>query len=181
MTRTKNRIFIIIIIIAIIVINLFVFYARFWANRGYAETKEEDLQKTFVAKFAEKEYQGISHAKKDSVIVYLGKSGGGGVGNYAVFRKSFLFDRWGMITSGILEQGNHPMLLDEPLMGRIYLSLNARNIVKAEITKDGETTEIDIDPDNPLIVITEHDIDSITFFSESGKEISEEDFLNSEF
>jgi len=111
----------------------------------------------------------------------LGKSGGGGVGNYVVFRKSLFFDRWGVITKGTLEQNNPPTLIEIPMIGRIYLSLNARNIVKAEITKDGETTTVHINPDNPLIVITDYKIDGIVFFTEMGKEISESDFLESEF
>lgn len=182
MKKTKNRIFIIVVIVVLLLLNFFLFYARFWARHGYVETKEEKLEETFRARFIEKDYQEIIHVKEGAVIVYLGKAedgaGDGIVGNYSIFRKSFIFNRWGEIAYSRLDYNNHPTIVEDLSFGRIYLSLNNQNIVKAEFTEDGQTREISVDPNKPLIVITALDIDSITFFTKSGEELSEQDFLD---
>lgn len=182
MEKTKNRIFIIAVIVLLLLLNLFLFYARFWARHGFAETKEEKLEATFRARFIEKDYLEIIHVKEGAVIVYLGKAedgaGDGIVGNYSIFRKSFLLNSWGEIMYSRLDYNNHPTIVEDPSFGRIYLSLNNQNIVKAEFTEDGQTREINIDPDKPLIVMTKLDIDNITFFTKSGEKLSEQDFLD---
>lgn len=184
MKKTKNRIFIIVVIVFFLLLNFFLFYARFWARHGYAETKEEKLEETFRARFIEKEYQEIVHVKEGNVIVYLGKAedgaGDGMVGNYSIFHKSAIFNRWGEIIYSWLDYNNHPTVVEDPSFGRIYLSLNDQNIIKAEVTENGQTREISIDPDKPLIVITDLQMESITFFTENGKELTEEEFLKSE-
>lgn len=181
MKITKNGIFIIVVIAVLILLNFSFFYARFLLKHGMPETKEEKLEETFRARFIEKEYQEIVHEKEGTVIVYLGKAengaGDGMVGNYSIFRKSAIFNRWGEIIYGGLDHLNHPTIVEDVSFGRIYLSLNDRKIVKAEITEAGQTREVKVDPDKPLIVMTDLEIDSITFFTESGKELSERDFL----
>lgn len=185
MKKRKNILAIIAFVAVLLVLNLIFIYSRLWSRQGYASTREEDLQETFLGAFGggtffeQTEYQDIVHVKEGNVIVYLGTYSGGSYGDYVVFHKSLVSDRWWIFTRGSISYHSESVLLDEPLTGRIYLSLNARNIARAEIVKDGETTIVDIDPDRPLIVITDGKNDSVTFFSEREKEISEEDFLTS--
>lgn len=94
----------------------------------------------------------------------------GGKGNYAIFQKVFLLDRWNRADRQIMENNNHPMLIDEPIWGRIYLSLNDREIAKAIVVKNGEKQEISVDPQKPMVVITDYDIDRITFFTEDNQQ-----------
>lgn len=178
MKKRKNAIFIIAFVSVMLVLNLIFIYSRFWAKSGYAKMKEEDLEETFEGIFYRdpREYDDIVHAKNGNLIVYLGKKDGGGWGEYAIFRKVLFLNRWVGITHGSLEYGFKPTLIEIP-SGRVYLSLNAMNIVKAEVVKDGESTMTEVDPDRPLVLIAEPEIEKVTFFSESGKEISEKEFL----
>lgn len=187
MKKTKNTMMIIVFVAVILVLNLIFICSRLGARQGYARNREADLEGAFLSAFGEglffekTEYQDIVHKKEGNIIVYMGKSSGGSVGNYVVFRKSLLFDRWWTITKGSMMYDTDPVLIDAPMVGRIYLSLNAGNIAQAEIVKDGRTTMVDIDPDRPLIVITDHKMDSITFFTERDREITETDFLKNGF
>lgn len=177
--KRKGILFAVTAIVVILGINIFWLYSQSWFQGGYGGTRREELTEKFLQSFAERDYNEISVAEHGNVIVYLGEIGG--KGNYAIFQKVFLLDRWNRADRQIMENNNHPMLIDEPIWGRIYLSLNDREIAKAIVVKNGEKQEISVDPQKPMVVITDYDIDRITFFTEDNQQISEEDFLNSPF
>ena len=172
--KTKNITFIIVLIIVVVVINLFMLYGRLWARGGFGETKKENLAEKFLETFPEsRNFIKISTVENDTTIVYLGITGT--CGNYAIFQKSAILNRWFVAETSTIIRAE---LCDSPTWGRVYLAMNKHNIVKAVVEKDGNLSEIEIDPAQPLIVITDYDIDSITFFTESGEELSEKEFLN---
>lgn len=170
--KTKNRNFIIVLIIAVVAINLLMLYGRFWARGGFGETKKENLEEKFLEIFPNRGFIKISAAENDTIIVYLGLTGT--AGNYAVFQKSAILNRWFVADSSTIIRAE---LCDSPTWGRIYLAMNRQKIVKAVVEKDGNISEIEIDPAKPLIVITDYEIDSISFFTESEEELSEQEFL----
>lgn len=177
--KKKKMIFAVASIVVILAIAVFWGYSQAWFQGGYGATGRENLEKYFRESFEESEYTAISHAQKGNTIVYLGETGG--TGRYVIFRKMFLLNRWNRIDRQTMESNNHPMLISDPAWGRIYLSLNDREITKAVVIKDGKETEISVDPEKPMVVITDYEIDQITFLTQNDQEISEEDFLNSTF
>lgn len=173
-------------ILAIIAISIFLGIGLIWLQiekeriAGFGGTKREDLENVFLDSFPEKQYDSISEAEHGRYVVFLGKANG--QGNYAIFEKSLFFDSWTRVDRQVMEYMNHPMMIDAPTWGRIYLSLNDRNIAKAFITKDdSKTEEILVDPNKPLVIITDYEIDKIIFVTENHQEISEKDFLDSPF
>lgn len=179
MSKKKRIIFTVITIAVILGVGVFWFGSQLWFRGEYGATKREDLEEKFLESFETRDYSAISEAEHGKVIVYLGETGG--QGKYAIFLKPFFFDCWFRVDRQTMEAFNHPMLIDDPALGRIYLSLNDREIAKAVVTKDGEETVIEVDPEKPLVVITDYEIDQVTFFTENNQEISEEDFLNTAF
>ena len=141
---------------------------RIWGNE-----KRKSGEK-FLETFPEsRNFIKISTVENDTTIVYLGITGT--CGNYAIFQKSAILNRWFVAETSTIIRAE---LCDSPTWGRVYLAMNKQNIVKAVVEKDGNLSEIEIDPAQPLIVITDYDIDSITFFTESGEALSEKEFLN---
>ena len=179
MSKKKRIIFTIIAIAVILGVNIFWFYSQLWFRGGYGATKREDLEEKFLESFETRDYSAISEAEHGNVIVYLGETGG--QGKYVIFQRLFFFDCWFRVDRQTMVSFVQPMMIDDPVLGRIYLSLNDREIAKAVVTKDGEETVIEVDPEKPLVVITDYEIDQVTFFTENNQEISEEDFLDSSY
>ena len=180
--KKRNIFFAVMSIIVILGINVFWFYSQIWYRGGYGGTRKEELEENFLASFPQQEYEAISYAEHGNTIVYLGETVGG-TGNYAIYLKSMFFDRWGRVERQPLSGNTYPniMVMAEPMWGRIYLSLNHRRIVKAVVTEDGVSREITVDPDKPLVVITDYEIDEIYFLTENGKKIRGDCFENSAF
>lgn len=179
--KRKHKIifFVVIAVVVILCINLLYFFARYYNNAQNYPHKGVDLEETFLKEFPGN-YTEILRVEQDGVTVFLGIYGERESACYAYYEKAPFFDRWMEGQSGMLRQdGSSVMIQTDGFYhsNRIYVSLNLENVSKVVVTVNGKETVLNTEPEKSFVVITDDEIDDITFFTEDGGEISEKKFL----
>ncbi len=177
--KSKNIIFIIAVVIIILCINLCYFFVRYYRYAQSYPYKGTDLEDVFLEKFPG-DYTEVSQVTQGNICVFLGIYGEREAACYAYYEKAPFFDRWMDQQNGMLrKESSSAMLRADGFYNsdRIYISLNLENVSKAVVTANGKETVFNMEPEEVFVIITEDEIDDVTFFTEDGVEISEKKFL----
>lgn len=177
--KYKNSIVIAVVVIMILCISLFYFLARYYNNAQHYPYKGVDLEETFLKEFPGN-YSEFLWMKQDNVIVFLGVHGEKEGGCYVYYEKAPFSDRWREGRNGVLKKDSPSAMIQADGFydsNRIYVSLNPEKVSKVAAVANEKETVCNTDPEEPFAVIMEGEIDDITFFTEDGREISEDEFL----
>jgi hypothetical protein len=179
--KKKNILIIFVAILVIVLLGLFSLFGRLWFRNGYMGLRDTDLEANFYSTFLPQDpadFGDITVIKDDNCVVYLCSNGG----HYCIYNKLPLVNLWTRIDSGSLDQiTQYVNKVSGLLDGCVYLSKNTDGIVEVVTTKNGSTTKYSVDPQKPMAIITEDDLDQITFRTKSGEELSEAYFLETEY
>ncbi len=178
--KLKNVITVAVIMLIVLASTVLYYYPRYYRQAQNYPYEGDELTEAFLEQFPGN-YNEILRKEKDGLTVFLGYYSKMGQGNYACYEKAPFFDRWMLADQGSLGMGRPSKMIqanDEYRLGnRVYVSLNSEHISKIVVTTKGGEREVITDPERIFAVMTKDEIETITFFTDRGERISEEEFL----
>lgn len=178
--KVKNILAIVIVVSIVLGSNWLYFYPRLYRQAQNYPYGGDELTEAFLEQFPGN-YNEILRKEQDGLTVFLGYYSEMGQGYYACYEKAPFFDRWMLVEQGSLGMGRPSKVIrandDYRLGNRVYVSLNSEHISKIVVTMKGGEREVVTDPDRIFAVVTRDEIEAITFFTDKGERISEEEFL----
>ena len=176
-----------VLVIGVVVLILACAYPCYFLVWHYVQErhfpyKGVDLEVAFYEEFQGK-YSEVLWVREEGLMVFLACLDEGQGTRYVYYEKAPFFDWWVKGEDGLREAGDSSVMLETDgryHANRMYLSLNPQEIGKIVVTTDGGETVLRTNPEEPFIFVTESGFDSIAFFTEDEKEISEEEFLKTQ-